>query len=137
LLHLLCWGIPAAFMATALGMKKIQYEFANLCLVSLESIFNLFFYPMAAIVIPSFVLHMCTFMYIAKVRPPNQPTNDQRPWLIFLIGRSLYEKASNPICPSPHPTIPWDERNVLCGINMSSRPCISNGAPCSWPSLHV
>ncbi|SAM06168.1 hypothetical protein [Absidia glauca] len=67
LLHLLCWGIPAAFMATALGMKKIQYEFANLCLVSLESIFNLFFYPMAAIVIPSFVLHMCTFMYIAKI----------------------------------------------------------------------
>lgn len=67
LLHLICWGIPAAFMGTALGMNQIQYEFANLCLVSLEEIFNLFFYPMAVIVIPSFVLHMCTFLYIAKI----------------------------------------------------------------------
>ncbi|SAL99163.1 hypothetical protein [Absidia glauca] len=66
LLHLFCWGVPVAFMATALGMKQIQYEFANLCLVSLDQIFNLFFYPMAAIVIPSFVLHICTFLYIAR-----------------------------------------------------------------------
>ncbi|CAO3596527.1 unnamed protein product [Absidia cylindrospora] len=67
LLNLICWGIPAAFMGTALGMNQIQYEFANLCLVSLDEIFNLFFYPMAVIVIPSFVLHMCTFLYIAKI----------------------------------------------------------------------
>ncbi|KAI8098488.1 uncharacterized protein BX664DRAFT_318823 [Halteromyces radiatus] len=67
LLHLICWGIPAAFMAAALGLKQIQYEFANLCLVSLDEIFNLFFYPMAAIVIPSFVLHMGTFLYIARI----------------------------------------------------------------------
>ncbi|KAI8332649.1 hypothetical protein BC941DRAFT_436206 [Chlamydoabsidia padenii] len=67
LLHLICWGIPLVFMATALGMKQIQYEFANLCLVSLDSIFNLLFYPMAAIIIPSFVLHIGTFMYIAKI----------------------------------------------------------------------
>ncbi|ORZ25447.1 hypothetical protein BCR42DRAFT_8198 [Absidia repens] len=67
LLHLFCWGVPAAFMATALGMKQIQYEFANLCLVSLDQIFNLFFYPMAAIVCPSFVLHICTFLYIARI----------------------------------------------------------------------
>ncbi|KAI8333443.1 hypothetical protein BC941DRAFT_434731 [Chlamydoabsidia padenii] len=67
LLHLFCWGVPAAFMATALGMKQIQYEFANLCLVSLDQIFNLLFYPMAAIIIPSFILHMCTFIYIARI----------------------------------------------------------------------
>ncbi|KAI8368143.1 uncharacterized protein BYT42DRAFT_585453 [Radiomyces spectabilis] len=67
ILYVVCWGIPTAVMVVALGMHVIKFEFANLCLVSVDQIFNLFFYPMAAVVCPAFLLHICTFLYIAKV----------------------------------------------------------------------
>ncbi|KAI9303693.1 hypothetical protein BJ944DRAFT_182983 [Cunninghamella echinulata] len=67
LLNVICWGIPAVIMGVALGLKEIRYEFANLCLINLEQIFNLFFYPLAAIICPSFLLHFGTFLYIAKI----------------------------------------------------------------------
>ncbi|CAO3641592.1 unnamed protein product [Cunninghamella blakesleeana] len=67
ILHIVCWGVPAALMAAALGTKQIQFEFANLCVVSLDQIFNLFFYPLAAIICPSFLLHIGTFFYIARI----------------------------------------------------------------------
>lgn len=54
-------------MGVALGFHAVKFEFANLCLVSLDYIFALFFYPMAAIICPSFLLHICTFFYIAKI----------------------------------------------------------------------
>ncbi|KAI9261650.1 hypothetical protein BDA99DRAFT_512016 [Phascolomyces articulosus] len=66
-LNIFCWGLPTAFMAVCLGMHKVKFEFANLCLVSVDSIFDLFFYPMAAIVCPAFLLHIFTFLYIARV----------------------------------------------------------------------
>lgn len=66
-LHVFCWGVPAAFMAAALGLHAVKFEFANLCLVSIDYIFDLFFYPMAAIIAPAFLLHILTFFYIAKV----------------------------------------------------------------------
>ncbi|KAI8065543.1 hypothetical protein BC940DRAFT_304361 [Gongronella butleri] len=67
LLHLLCWGIPAAFMGTCLGLHQVEFVFTNLCLVSLGQIFNLFFYPMAAVICPAFLLHIFTFLYIARI----------------------------------------------------------------------
>lgn len=67
LLNIICWGIPIAIMSTALGLHAIKFEFANLCLVSMEYIFPMFFYPMAAIVCPSFIVHIGTFFYIAKI----------------------------------------------------------------------
>jgi hypothetical protein len=68
LLNLICWGIPAAIMSIALGLHAIKFEFANLCLVSMDYIFPMFFYPLAAIVCPSFLIHISTFFYIAKVK---------------------------------------------------------------------
>lgn len=66
-LNAVCWGVPTAFMATAIGLHAVKFEFANLCVVSMEYIFPIFFYPLAAIVCPCFLLHMITFCYIAKV----------------------------------------------------------------------
>ncbi|KAI9025807.1 hypothetical protein CLU79DRAFT_743176 [Phycomyces nitens] len=67
LLNAICWGIPTAIMCIALGLKSVKFEFANLCLVSIEHIFAIFFYPMAVIICPSFLLHIATFFYIAKI----------------------------------------------------------------------
>lgn len=67
LLNLICWGIPTAMMSVALGLHAVKFEFANLCLVSMDYIFPIFFYPLAAIVCPSFLIHIATFFYIARI----------------------------------------------------------------------
>ncbi|RUS32915.1 hypothetical protein BC938DRAFT_473822 [Jimgerdemannia flammicorona] len=67
LIHLLCWGIPAGITATAVVLQEIKWEFASLCLVSVDQIFNLFFYPLAIIICPSFLIHMATFFHIARI----------------------------------------------------------------------
>lgn len=67
ILNILCWGYPTVVMAVALGLHQVKFEFANLCLVSVDRIFELFFYPMAAIVCPAFLIHIATFFYIAKI----------------------------------------------------------------------
>lgn len=46
-------------------MKSISYEYSNLCLISLEWIFKLFFYPLASIIFPCFVIHIFTLSYIS------------------------------------------------------------------------
>ncbi|KAI7873176.1 uncharacterized protein EV154DRAFT_487394 [Mucor mucedo] len=67
LLNIICWGIPTTIMSIALGLHAIKFEFANLCLVSMKYIFPMFFYPLAAVVCPSFIIHIGTFFYIAKI----------------------------------------------------------------------
>ncbi|KAG2237924.1 hypothetical protein INT48_002229 [Thamnidium elegans] len=67
ILNVLCWGYPSVIMAVSLGLHQIKFEFANLCLVSVDKIFEIFFYPMAAIVCPAFIIHISTFFYIAKI----------------------------------------------------------------------
>ena len=67
MLNLICWGIPTVMTSIALGLHAIKFEFANLCLVSMDYIFAMFFYPLAAIVCPSFLIHIATFFYIAKI----------------------------------------------------------------------
>lgn len=54
-------------MCVALGLQQVKFEFANLCVVSIDTIFELFFYPMAAIVCPAFLIHLLTFIYIARI----------------------------------------------------------------------
>ncbi|KAI7904604.1 uncharacterized protein BX663DRAFT_502931 [Cokeromyces recurvatus] len=66
-LNIICWGIPATIMVIAIALHAIKFEFANLCLVSMNYIFPLFFYPLAAIVCPSFLVHIATFFYIARI----------------------------------------------------------------------
>lgn len=67
MLNIMCWGYPAIIMSIAISLHAIKFEFANLCLISLDHIFEIFFYPMAAIVCPAFVIHIATFFYIAKI----------------------------------------------------------------------
>ncbi|KAG1623727.1 hypothetical protein G6F45_010701 [Rhizopus arrhizus] len=67
LLNTICWGIPTAITCIAIGLHAIKFEIASLCLVSMEYIFKLFFYPLAAIIIPSFLVHIATFFYIAHI----------------------------------------------------------------------
>ncbi|RCH77771.1 hypothetical protein CU098_004171 [Rhizopus stolonifer] len=67
LLNIICWGIPAIIMAIALGLHAVKFEFANLCLVSMDYIFPVLFYPLAAIACPAFIIHIATFFYIAKI----------------------------------------------------------------------
>ncbi|KAI8382365.1 hypothetical protein BD560DRAFT_323035 [Blakeslea trispora] len=66
LLYAICWGIPAIIVSVALGLHSIKYEFANLCLVSIDHVFPILFYPLAAVICPSFIVHVGTFIYIAK-----------------------------------------------------------------------
>lgn len=67
LLNIICWGVPTAITAIAIGLHAVKFEFANLCVVSMKYIFPLFFYPLAAIVCPSFIIHIATFFYIARI----------------------------------------------------------------------
>ncbi|KAI8138247.1 hypothetical protein BJV82DRAFT_631602 [Fennellomyces sp. T-0311] len=67
ILNVVCWGVPAAVMGTALGLHAVKFEFANLCLVKTELIMKAFFYPLAAVALPAFVAHVATFFYIGKV----------------------------------------------------------------------
>jgi hypothetical protein len=66
-LNILCWGCPLIVTVITLVYRQIDYEFANTCIVSADWVFRLFFDPLAAIVLPSFVLHLATFIHIARV----------------------------------------------------------------------
>ncbi|RCH77663.1 hypothetical protein CU098_000852, partial [Rhizopus stolonifer] len=66
ILNIICWGIPVAMTCIAIGLHALKFEFSSLCLISIEYIFKIYFYPLAAIVCPSFLIHVCTFFYIAK-----------------------------------------------------------------------
>ncbi|KAG1046391.1 hypothetical protein G6F46_005314 [Rhizopus delemar] len=67
MLNIICWGIPAVVTCVAIGLHSLKFEFASLCLVSMEYVFKLYFYPLAAIICPSFIIHIGTFFYIAKM----------------------------------------------------------------------
>ena len=67
ILNVICWGAAAAIMGVCVGLHAIKFEFANLCLLEVDLIMKAFFYPMAAIVLPGFIAHFATFIYIARV----------------------------------------------------------------------
>lgn len=67
LLHILCWGFAIAVTAVALGMGEIKWEYATLCLVSQEKSSQIFFYPLAAMIFPAFLIHCATFIHIARI----------------------------------------------------------------------
>ncbi|KAF8986919.1 hypothetical protein BGZ52_007116 [Haplosporangium bisporale] len=66
-LHFLCWGMAIAVTAAALIMGEIKWEYATLCLISQDKASVMFFYPMAAMIFPAFLLHMATFFHIARI----------------------------------------------------------------------
>ncbi|KAI1315378.1 hypothetical protein EDD11_000882 [Mortierella claussenii] len=67
LLHILCWGFAIAVTAVALIMGEIKWEYATLCLVSQDKASQIFFYPMAAMIFPAFLVHVATFIHIARI----------------------------------------------------------------------
>ncbi|KAF9157947.1 hypothetical protein DFQ26_008154 [Actinomortierella ambigua] len=67
LLHILCWGAAAAICGTALGLGEVKWEYATLCLISQHRASDIFFYPMAAMIFPAFLLHIATFIHIARI----------------------------------------------------------------------
>ncbi|KAI7851009.1 hypothetical protein BDC45DRAFT_516946 [Circinella umbellata] len=67
ILNVICWGAAGIIMGVSLGLHAIKFEFANLCLLEVDLIMKIFFYPMAAIVLPAFIVHFGTFIYIGRV----------------------------------------------------------------------
>ncbi|KAG0213581.1 hypothetical protein BGX28_003998 [Mortierella sp. GBA30] len=67
LLHTVCWGFAIAVTAVAVGMGEIKWEYATLCLISQEYASQIFFYPMAAMIFPAFLVHIATFFHIARI----------------------------------------------------------------------
>ncbi|KAG0236807.1 hypothetical protein BGW42_002675 [Actinomortierella wolfii] len=67
MLHILCWGIAAAICGAALGMGEVKWEYATLCLISQRRASEMFFYPLAAMIFPAFLLHIATFIHIARI----------------------------------------------------------------------
>ncbi|KAG0200470.1 hypothetical protein BGX28_006466 [Mortierella sp. GBA30] len=67
LLHILCWGFASAVTGVALGMGEIKWEYATLCLVSQAKASQIFFYPLAAMIFPAFLVHIATFFHIARI----------------------------------------------------------------------
>ncbi|KAF9377595.1 hypothetical protein CPB97_010076 [Podila verticillata] len=67
MLHVICWGFAAAVTGVALGLGEVKWEFATLCLVSQDKAPAIFFYPMAAMIFPAFLLHIATFAHIARI----------------------------------------------------------------------
>ncbi|KAG0373639.1 hypothetical protein BGX24_011441 [Mortierella sp. AD032] len=67
LLHIICWGYACTITGVALGTGHIQWDFATLCLVSQDKASEIFFYPMAAMIFPAFLVHIATFFHIARI----------------------------------------------------------------------
>ncbi|KAI8055659.1 hypothetical protein BDF22DRAFT_671350 [Syncephalis plumigaleata] len=61
------WIYCAAGAAVPLAMNIVQYDYAELCLVSKEKS-GIFFWPLGAVVFPAVFLHVWTFIYIIRVR---------------------------------------------------------------------
>ncbi|KAG0328241.1 hypothetical protein BGZ99_005759 [Dissophora globulifera] len=67
LLHILCWGAASAVTAVALGLGQVRWEFATLCLIAQDKVSEIFFYPLACMIFPAFLVHCATFIHIARI----------------------------------------------------------------------
>jgi hypothetical protein len=61
-----CWCWPLAFTIAAVSLGQVQYESGATCLVSKEWANVLFFYPLTFIVGPACLVHVGTFVAIAR-----------------------------------------------------------------------
>ncbi|KAG0261326.1 hypothetical protein BG011_001100 [Mortierella polycephala] len=67
LLNIICWGFAITVTVIALALGEIRWEYATLCLISQEYVSAIFFYPMAAMIFPAFLIHIATFFHIARI----------------------------------------------------------------------
>ncbi|KAJ1562654.1 hypothetical protein HK096_006159, partial [Nowakowskiella sp. JEL0078] len=64
--HILCFTIPAVMSAVPLALGYIKYEFGTVCFVTQKYSNAYFFYPLAALIYPVFLIHCITFAVILK-----------------------------------------------------------------------
>lgn len=62
--NIIIWGIPSIITFIILSTNNISYEFSNLCLVSIESIYNMFFYPLGSIMFLGFLILLISLIFI-------------------------------------------------------------------------
>ncbi|CAG8465013.1 2307_t:CDS:2 [Funneliformis mosseae] len=74
-IYAICWGIPLILTVVALASHSVSYQFATLCFIRVDMANNIFFYPMAIFVIPSFFLHIATFVHIFKISQEEEVKN--------------------------------------------------------------
>ncbi|KAF9377974.1 hypothetical protein BGX21_003053 [Mortierella sp. AD011] len=67
LIHTFCWTYPSVVTAVALGLKQVKWETGHYCLLGEEMSSYIFFYPVAALIFPAFLIHVYTFIYIARI----------------------------------------------------------------------
>ncbi|CAG8504248.1 11008_t:CDS:2 [Ambispora gerdemannii] len=82
-MYIFCWGVPLLLTIIPLATHKVKYEFATLCLIEQQSANSMFFYPIAVFVIPSFFVHILTFVHIAKIS--SQTAVDSSPSYVEFI----------------------------------------------------
>jgi hypothetical protein len=76
LLHFLCWGFATAVTAVVLVKGEVKWEYATLCLVSQDKASQLFFYPLAVMIFPAFLVHCATFIHIARISVMNSQDSE-------------------------------------------------------------
>lgn len=62
--NIIIWSIPTIITFIILATNNISYEFANLCLVSIDNIYNMFFYPIGSIVFLGFLILIISLIII-------------------------------------------------------------------------
>lgn len=62
--NIIIWAIPIISTYSILVTNNISYEFSNLCLISIENIFNMFFYPLGFIIFSAFLILIISLIYI-------------------------------------------------------------------------
>lgn len=85
------WGIPLVLTVIALARKSVEYQFGTLCLVNRDVSGVLFFYPLAVIVVPSFIIHIITFLHIAKVNKQIRLKEIKEINFIYFLKYLMYE----------------------------------------------
>lgn len=62
--NIIIFSIPFLITFIILSTNNISYEFSNLCLVSIENIFNMFFYPLGSIIFSAFIILIISLTYV-------------------------------------------------------------------------
>lgn len=62
--NIIIWSIPTLITFIVMSTNSIKYEFSNLCLVSIDNIFNMFFYPLGSIIFSSFFVLIISLICI-------------------------------------------------------------------------
>ncbi|KAJ3128523.1 hypothetical protein HK098_004153 [Nowakowskiella sp. JEL0407] len=77
-IHVFVALVSTAMTAVPLVLGYMKYDFGSVCFISQEHSNTFFFYPLAAIIVPMFILHCVTFVYITQASIRTAATQDLR-----------------------------------------------------------